>query len=56
MHILKRTSIGREYHELNRVVPGAIPTTKNHQGGLKDDEDVSEGKKFLPSLTYPDAQ
>ena len=46
MLVLKRTPIGREYYALNRVVPGAIPMTKNHQGGLKYDEYESEGKIF----------
>ena len=51
MLVLKRKPIGREYYELNRVVPGAIPMTKNQQGGLKDNEDES-GKNFcLPKLT-----
>ena len=46
MAVLKRTPVGREYYELNRVVPGAIPMTKSHQGGLKNNEDDPEGKIF----------
>ena len=46
MLVLKRTPVGREYYELNRVVLGAIRMTKHHQGGLKDIEDKSEGNTF----------
>ena len=47
---LKRTAL-----EESRVVLGAIPMTKYHQGGLKDNEDESEGKTFAfpNSSRYP---
>ena len=51
MLVLKKTTIGREYYELNRVIPGAIPMTKNHQGGLKDNEDESGENLCFPKLT-----
>ena len=42
MLALRATPQGEEYFELNREFPGSFPTTKNHQGGLRDSEDESE--------------
>ena len=42
MLALRATPQGEEYFELNREFPGSLPTTKNHQGGLRDSEDESE--------------
>lgn len=53
MLILRSTPDGREYFELNREVAGSILITKNHQGGLYDPEDESDGKIFsLPDSKY----
>ncbi|XP_028413879.1 uncharacterized protein LOC114536728 [Dendronephthya gigantea] len=46
MLILRATADGKSYLELNREVAGSIPSTKNHQGGLTDVEDESDGKIF----------
>jgi hypothetical protein len=46
MLVLRRTPGGREYYEINRSVAGALPSTKNHQGGIKDEEDESNAKMF----------
>ena len=35
-----------QYYEINRGVAGALPSTKNHQGGISDEEDESNGKMF----------
>ena len=45
--VLRTTPNGRQYYEINRVVAGAFPSTKNHQGGIRDEEDESaNGKMF----------
>lgn len=44
--VLRSTADGKLYFELNREVAGSIPSTKNHQGGLADVEDESDGKIF----------
>ena len=36
MIILRSTANGKDFFELNREMPVALPTTKNHQGGLCD--------------------
>jgi len=41
---LVTTIDGAEYFELNRNEPGAVLTTKNHQGGIDSTEDHSNGK------------
>ena len=46
MLALRETPQGVEYFELNRQFPGALPATKNHQGGLADAEDESDAKIF----------
>ena len=46
MLFLRKTTDGREYFEIDKKIPGAVPPTKNHQGGLQDDEDESDGKCF----------
>ena len=46
MLILRTTTQGEEYFELNRQFPGAVAATKNHQGGLNDVEDESDAKVF----------
>lgn len=46
MLVLRTTPQGQEYFELNRQFPGAVAATKNHQGGLNDDEDESDAKIF----------
>ena len=51
MLVLKRTPIEREYYEVNMVVLRAIPMNKNHQGGLKDNEDKSDEK----IVTFPNS-
>ena len=43
---LRKTLEGLEYFALNRSKPGALPATKNHQGGLGDAEDESNAKIF----------
>ena len=43
---LRRTPLGKLYYELQRQIPGAVLATKNHQGGLNDEEDESDGKMF----------
>ena len=54
MLVLRKTPTGREYFELNRAAPGAILPTKNHQCGLAEDEDESDGKIFsFPSAKCP---
>ena len=46
MLALRMTLQGEEYFELNRQFLGAVPATKNHQGGLSDAEDESDAKIF----------
>ena len=47
MLVLRTTPNGRRYYEINpRSVAGALPSTKNHQGGIQDDEDESDAKMF----------
>jgi len=43
---LRETPQGVEYSELNKSLPGSLPATKNHQGGLADAEDESDAKIF----------
>ncbi|CAB3976650.1 Hypothetical predicted protein [Paramuricea clavata] len=55
MLILRSTSDGKEFYELNREVAGSVLATKNHQGGVDDPEDESGGKIFsIPgSSSFP---
>ena len=46
MLALRRTPLGKRYYELQRQIPGAVSAMKNHQGGLNDEEDESDGKMF----------
>jgi hypothetical protein len=46
MLVLRATVADKTYFELNREVAGSISSTKNHQGGLDDIEDESDGKIF----------
>ena len=46
MIVLRTTPNGRQYYEINRGVVGALPSTQNHQGGIRDEEDESNGKMF----------
>ena len=46
MLALRRTPFGKRYCELQRQIPGAVLATKNHQGGLNDKQDESDGKMF----------
>ena len=46
MLVFRKTPQGKEYCELNKDVAGSVPSTKNHQGGLHDHEDDSDGKIF----------
>lgn len=46
MLVLRATPDGRQFYEINRSVAGALPSTKNHQGGITDEEDESNGKMF----------
>ena len=46
MLALRKTPLGKRYYELQRDIPGAVLATKNHQGGLNDEEDESDGKMF----------
>ena len=46
MLVLRTTPDGRHFFEINREVAGALPSTKNHQGGIRDEEDESNGKMF----------
>ena len=46
MLALRRAPLGKRYYELERQIPGAVLATKNHQGGLNDEEDESDGKMF----------
>ena len=43
MLVLQTTPQGRRYYELRR---DALMSTKNHQGGLNDSTDESDGKMF----------
>lgn len=43
---LVTTADGSEYFELNRKEPGAVLTTKNHQGRIDSTEDHSNGNIF----------
>ena len=43
---LVTTVDGAEYFELSRNEPGAVLTTKNHQGGIDSTGDHSSGKIF----------
>ena len=46
MLVLCETPGNRKYYELRRDLPGAMLATKNHQGGLDDSADESDGKMF----------
>ena len=46
MLVLRTTPDWRHFFEINREVAGALPSTKNHQGGIRDEEDESNGKMF----------
>ena len=46
MLVLRTTPDGWQFFEINREVAGALPSTKNHQGGIRDEEDESNGKMF----------
>ena len=46
MLVLRKTPKGAKYFELNRQMPRSLPATKNHQEGLTDPEDESDGKIF----------
>ena len=46
MLALRRTPLEKRYYELQRQIPGAVLATKNHQGGLNDEENESDGKMF----------
>ena len=52
MLVLQTTPQGRRYYELRR---GALTSTKNHQGGLNDSTDESDGKMFeaINSSRFP---
>ena len=45
MLALKKTQAGEEYYEVSNG-RGAVLVTKNHQGGLDDQDDESRGKIF----------
>ena len=45
MPALRKTSAGEEYYEVSNG-RGAVLATKNHQGGLNDQDDESNGKIF----------
>lgn len=46
MLALRKTPLGKRYYELQRDILGAALATKNHQSGLNDEEDESDGKMF----------
>ena len=46
MLVLRSTPDGKDFFELNREVAGSVLATKNHQGGLYDPEDKSDGKIY----------
>ena len=46
MLVLRETPGNRKYYDLRRDLPGAMLATKNHQGGLDDSADESDGKMF----------
>ena len=46
MLVLRTTPIGRRYYEIDRSVSGTLPSTKNHQGCLKDKKEESHAKIF----------
>ena len=47
---LTLTPSEEEYFELNKDEPGAVPSIKNHTGGLDGKEDHADGKIFaLPN-------
>ncbi len=43
---MRSTPDGREFFEINREVAGTVLATKNHQGGLYDPENESDGKIY----------
>ena len=45
MLALRKTLAGEEYYEVSNE-RGAVLATKNHQGGLDDQDDESNGKMF----------
>ena len=44
--VLWKTTDGREYFEIDKKIQSAVLPTKNHQGGLQDNENESDGKCF----------
>ena len=46
MLVFRKSPQRKEYCELNKEVAGSVPSTKNHQGGLHDHEDDSDGTIF----------
>ena len=46
MIVLRTTPNGRQYYAIIRGVAGALPSTKNHQRGIRDEEDEFNGKMF----------
>ena len=46
MLVLRTTPNGHQYYEVNHSVAGSLPSTKNHQGRIQDDEDESNVKMF----------
>jgi hypothetical protein len=46
MLVLRETPGKKKYYELRKDLPGAMLATKNHQGGLDDSADESDGKMF----------
>lgn len=50
MLALRKTPAGEEYYEVSNK-RGAVLATKNHQGGLDDQDDESNGKKDLAPST-----
>ena len=45
MFALRKTPAGEEYYEVSNE-RGAVLAEKNHQGGLDDQDDESNGKSF----------
>ena len=48
-----RVTEGREYYEIDRALHGSLLPTKNHQGGINDDEDESDGRCLADSTRCP---
>jgi len=49
---LRKTPQDVERFELNRSLPGSLPATKNHQGGLGDSKDGSD----VETVSVPDSE